>query len=181
VTNDSIGRFDAFVETEPLRALPAPLPPALPALPPTAEWTNVRTLGVKGDGKADDTEAIQKAIAAHRVLYFPLGYYIVKNTLVLKPDTVLVALHSGSTQLDLPDSTPGFQGVGAPKAIVETPRGGVNIVSGLGIYTGGINPRATAIKWMSGEQSLMYDIQIHGGAGSYLPPETRSAYYSAGA
>ena len=179
VSGDSIGRFDTLVGTEPLHALPAPLPPALPALPPTADWVNVRTLGVKGDGKTDDTDAIQKAIAAHRVLYFPLGYYIVKNTLVLNPDTALIALHSGSTQLDLPDSTPGFQGVGAPKAVVETPQGGTNIVSGLGIYTGGINPRATAIKWMSGERSLMYDIQIHGGGGSYLPPDTRSTYYAA--
>ena len=179
VTNDSIGRFDTAVGTEPLRALPDPLPPALPALPPTTEWVNVRTLGVKGDGKTDDTDAIQKAIAAHRVLYFPLGYYIVKNTLVLKPDTVLVALHSASTQFDLPDSTPGFQGVGAPKAVLETPQGGTNIVSGLGIYTGGINPRAMAIKWMSGERSLMYDIQIH--FGGYLPPDTRSTYYGAAA
>ena len=176
VENDSIGRFDTLVRTEPLRALPPTAPPALPPLPPTSEWVNVHTLGVKGDGKADDTDAIRKAIAAHRVLYFPLGYYIVKDTLVLKPDTVLVALHSGSTQLDLPDSTPGFQGVGAPRAVVETPQGGVNIVSGLGIFTGGVNPRATAIKWMSGERSFMYDIQIHLGSGG-LPAETRTAYY----
>ena len=181
VSNDSIGRFDTLVATEPLAAMPGLPPPALPPLPPTTEWVNVRTLGVKGDGKTDDTDAIQKAIATHRVLYFPLGYYIVRNTLSLKPDTALVALHSGGTQLDLPDSTPGFQGVGAAKAVVETPQGGVNIVSGLGIYAGGINPRATAIKWMSGERSLMYDVQIHGGAGSYLPPETRSTYYPAAA
>ena len=32
VTNDSIGRFDTLVSTEPLRALPEPLPPAMPAL-----------------------------------------------------------------------------------------------------------------------------------------------------
>ena len=176
VTNDSVGRFDTLVDTEPLRSKPALPLPALPALPPATEWVNVRTLGVKGDGKTDDTDAIKKAIAAHRVLYFPLGYYIVKDTLVLKPDTVMIALHSASTQLDLPDSTSGFQGVGAPKAVIETPQGGVNIVSGLGIYTGGVNPRAMAIKWMSGERSLMYDVQIHLGSGS-LPAETRTAHY----
>ena len=178
VTNDSIGRFDTLVSAEPLRAAPEALPPAMPALPPTPEWVNVHTLGVKGDGKTDDTAAIEQAIAGHRVLYFPLGYYIVKKTIVLKPDTVLIALHSQSTQLDLPDNTPGFAGVGAPQAILEAPPGGANIVSGLGFYSGGVNPRATAIKWMSGERSLMYDVQINNGG--FLPQETRALYYNAG-
>jgi sugar lactone lactonase YvrE len=179
VTNDSIGRFDSSFSAAPLRALPAALPPAMPPLPPASEWVNVHTLGVKGDGKADDTEAIAQAIASHRVLYFPLGYYVVRKTLLLKPDTVLIGLHSQSTQLLLPDSTPGFQGVGAAQALVEAPPGGAVIVSGLGLHTGGVNPRATAIKWMSGERSLMYDVQINNGG--YLPPDTRTMYYNAGA
>ncbi len=54
---------------------------AIPALPATQEWTNVHSLGVKGDGASDDTAAIQQAIAAHRVLYFPSGHYVVSDTL----------------------------------------------------------------------------------------------------
>ena len=76
---------------------------------------NVRALGVVGDGTADDTASIQKAIDTHRVLYFPSGHYRVGDTLTLKPDTVLIGLHPTLTQFDLLDSTPGFQGVGAPK------------------------------------------------------------------
>jgi sugar lactone lactonase YvrE len=178
VTNDSVGRFDTLFSAEPLRAAPAAPPPAMPALPPTSAWVNVHTLGVKGDGKTDDSAALEQAIAEHRVLYFPLGYYIVTKTIVLKPDTVLIGLHSQSTQFDLPDRTPGFQGIGAPQAILETPQGGANIVSGLGFYSGGVNPRATAIKWMSGERSLMYDVQINNGG--FLPAETRSLYYNPG-
>ena len=68
------------------------------------QWVNVRTLGVTGDGKTDDTEALQAAVAS-RVLYFPTGSYIVRDTIALKPDTVLIALHPGTTRLDLPDST----------------------------------------------------------------------------
>jgi sugar lactone lactonase YvrE len=179
VTDDSIGRFDTLVSTEMLHGLSDPLHhTALAPLPPASEWVNVHTLGVKGDGKADDTAAIEQAIAQHRVLYFPLGYYIVKKTIVMKPDTVLIALHSQGTQLDLPDGTPGFQGVGAPQPILEAPQGGTNIVSGLGFYSGGVNPRATAIKWMAGEQSLMYDVQINNGG--FLPAETRTLYYNTG-
>ena len=62
-------RYDAV----PLAALPAPLPPAIRALPPTSQWVNIRTLGVMGDGETDDTAAIRKAIASHRVLYVPVA------------------------------------------------------------------------------------------------------------
>ncbi len=94
--------------------MPAPLPPAIPRLPPTQDWVNVHSLGVTGDGNTDDTAAIRKAIDHHRVLYFPSGHYIVSDTLLLKPDTVLIGLHPTLTQFDLPDGTPAFQGVGAP-------------------------------------------------------------------
>jgi len=34
---------------------------------------NLQSLGAKGDGVTDDTAAVQKAIAEHRVLYIPMG------------------------------------------------------------------------------------------------------------
>jgi sugar lactone lactonase YvrE len=170
-----MGHLDTQYAAAPLKAMPAPLPPAIRALPPTDAWTNVHTLGVKGDGQTDDTDAIQKAVDTHRALYFPTGFYILRDTITLKPDTVLIALHPGLAQLDLPDSTPAFQGMGAPKPVLEAPRGGTNIVSGLGINTGGINPRATAIRWMAGEDSLLDDIQILGAGGTYSPPAGRAA------
>jgi len=122
---------------------------AIPALPPTTDWLNVHTLGVKGDGVTDDTVAIQKAIDMHRVLYFPSGHYLVKDTLALKPDTVMIGLHPTMTQFVLLDGTAGFQGVGAPKALISAPAGGTNMVSGFGIFTGGINTRAVALLWKS--------------------------------
>jgi hypothetical protein len=174
-----LGHLDTRFDAAPLTAMPAPLPPAIRALPPSEQWVNVHTLGVKGDGQADDTLAIQKAIDAHPVLYFPSGFYIVRDTITLKPDTVLIALHPGSTQFDLPDATPGYQGVGAPKPLLEAPRGGTNIVTGLGLYTGGVNPRAIAVLWMAGETSLMDDVQFLGGGGTYLPASVRAALYHA--
>ena len=35
----------------------------------------------------------------HRVLYFPSGHYVVRDTLTLKPDTVLIGLHPTLTQI----------------------------------------------------------------------------------
>jgi hypothetical protein len=167
---ESTGEIDSSFDAEPLQALPAPLPPAIRPLPPMSDWVNVRALGVKGDGQADDTQALQAAIDAHRVLYLPSGFYIVRDTIRLKPETMLIALHPNTTQLDLPDRTKGFDGVGPPKALLEAPQGGRNVVSGLGLFTGATNPRATAVLWMAGEDSLLDDLQIHGFAGTFFPP-----------
>jgi hypothetical protein len=153
-------------QAAPIGSLPAALPPAIPALPGCNEWVNVQTLGAKGDGVTDDTASLQRAIDAHRVLYFPSGHYVVRDTLMLKPDTVLIGLHPTLTQIDLLDETPGFQGVGAPKAIIFAPPGGKNILTGIGVFAGGINPRAVAILWKAGEQSLMDDVRLLGGHGS---------------
>jgi sugar lactone lactonase YvrE len=66
----------------------------------------------------------------------------------------------------LADSTPAFQGVGSPKPLLETPTEGTNIVTGIGLYTNGINPRAVAAKWMAGKDSMMNDVRFLGGHGT---------------
>ena len=153
-----------------LSALPAPLPPAIPAMPPTSDWVNVHTLGVVGDGTTDDTVAIQRAIETHRVLYFPSGHYRVSDALALEPDTVLIGLHPMLTQFDLEDSTPGFQGVGSPRPMISAPAGGSNIIGGFGVYTGGINQRAVGVLWEAGAGSLIDDVRFLGGHGTGINP-----------
>jgi hypothetical protein len=159
--SDSTGRIDHQFDAEALPSGPAPLPSALPALPPMDHWVNVRTLGVTGDGKTDDTQALQAAIASQRALYFPSGTYLVRDTLTLKPDTALIALHPSTTRIDLADRLEAFAGVGEPKALLLAPPGGRTIVSGLGLFTGATNPRATAVLWMAGQESFLNDIMIH--------------------
>ncbi|HEY1986962.1 MAG TPA: glycosyl hydrolase family 28-related protein [Terracidiphilus sp.] len=165
-----MGSIGMQYEAAPLASLPAPRPPAIRAFPPSSEWVNVLSLGVKGDGATDDTAALQKAIDTHPILYFPGGHYVVRNTLTLQPDSVLIGLHPTLTQIDLLDETPGYQGVGAPKAVLLAPPGGKNIVSGIGVFAGGINPRAVAVLWKAGEQSLLDDVRFLGGHGSGSNP-----------
>lgn len=154
--------FDAV----PLSTLPSPVASDLPDLPVRDLWVNVRDLGAKGDGTADDTELIQKAIDTHRALYLPSGFYVVSDTLRLQSNTVMIGLHPGATQIILRDNTAGYQGVGAPKALIEAPKGGSNIVVGLGLYTGGANPRAVAALWKAGAGSMMNDVRFLGGHGT---------------
>ena len=146
--------------------MPAPVKSDLPDLPARDTWVDIRTLGAKGDGSTDDTAVFQKAIAGNRAIYLPSGRYVVTDTITLKPDTALIGLNPSTTQIDLLDGTPAFQGVGAPKPLIETPKGGTNIMIGIGLYTNGINPRAVAAKWMAGKDSMMNDVRFLGGHGT---------------
>ena len=168
---------DVF-ETASLKALPDPVKSDLPDLPARDTWVNIRALGAKGDGSTDDTAVFQKAIAGNRAIYLPSGKYVVTDTIALKPDTVLIGLHPGSTQIDLLDRTPAYQGVGAPKALIEAPRDGTNIMIGIGLYTNGINPRAVAAKWMAGKDSMMNDVRFLGGHGTNKLDGTRENPYN---
>jgi sugar lactone lactonase YvrE len=167
-------RFDA----EPLTTMPAAPEPAIRDLPARATWVNLRDLGAKGDGTTDDTAAIKKAIAEHQAIYVPSGRYLVSDTIRLKADTVLIGLHPSMTQFDLADSTPGFDGAGEAKALLETPPGGSNIVAGIGLYTGGVNSRAVAALWMAGKDSLMDDVRFLGGHGTNAADGSRINPYN---
>ncbi len=172
------GEITTTFEAVPAAAEPEAARSDIPDLPARDTWVNVRSLGVKGDGSTDDTAALKAAIASHRTLYFPLGRYRVTDTLLLRPETVLIGLHPAGTVIDLPESTPAFQGPGAPKPLLEAPRGGSNIVTGIGLYTGGTNGRAVAAKWMAGENSMMNDVRFLGGHGTNRPDGSREEVYN---
>jgi hypothetical protein len=162
----AVPAIETHFDAKPSTADPALAKSDVPALPPTSTWTDIRKFGAKGDGEADDTEALRKAIASSKAIYLPLGAYRVTDTILLKPDTVLIGLHPSGTRVLIADDTPAFAGIGNPKAVLETPKGGANIVSGIGVYTNGANPRAVAIKWMAGADSLMNDVRFLGGHGT---------------
>ena len=174
----AFGEIKTSYNAVPLKEMPPAGPNAIAALPGIDTWVNLRSLGVKGDGVTDETAAIQKAVAEHRVLYVPSGHYVVSDTITLRPDSVLIGLHPDETQMDILDGTPGFQGPGAPKPLLLAPKGGTNIVTGIGLYTGGVNSRAVGAMWMAGKDSLMIDVRFLGGHGTRGPNGKRENPYN---
>ncbi len=166
--------FEAAAMTD----LPPPVASDIAPLPPQETWANVRDFGAKGDGTNDDTEAFQKAIAAKRAIYVPMGFYIVRDTLELRPDTALIGLHPGATQLIVPDGSEAFKGPGAPRALIAAPKGGSNILFGIGLYTSGNNPRAVAALWKAGTHSMLNDVRFLGGHGTPRPDGVRNNPYN---
>lgn len=140
----------------------------IPALPPMSSWANVRTLGAKGDGGTDDTEALQRAINTHPTLFFPSGMYRLTGSLRLRPDSVLIGFHPVTTQLMLADSDPKFQGSGPAVPLLFAPPGGHSVVTGFGIATGNANPRAAGVEWRSGRDSLLDDAHFIRGHSAYV-------------
>lgn len=172
---------DILFEIAPLEGA-EPLPQSdLPDFPDMSEWVNIRTLGARGDGRTDDTAAFKRAVENHRVIYLPQGIYVLTDTIKLKKDTVLIGLHSYATQLYLPDRTPAFNGFGSPKALLEIPEGGNNIVNSIAVDTGGANQRVSGIVWKGSERSYLRDIKFVGGHGimTNTSPIRRMSCYNA--
>ncbi len=157
--------YRTSIEMVPLKVFPDPLKSDIPRLPGMSEWVNLNDIGAVGDGETDNTEILQKAVDNHRVIYVPQGWYRLSETVKLKPNTVLIGLSPIGTQFLLKDNTPAFSGFGGPKAMIEVPKGGNSIISGIGLSTGDYNSRAVACKWMGGPESYMNDVKFLGGHG----------------
>ena len=158
----------------PVNSLPAPLMCDIPALPDMRSWVNIKDLGAIGDGITDNTKIFQEAIANHKNIYVPQGWYRITETLKLAKGTKLIGLHPYGTQILINESEPAFSGFGAPKPLIESSEGGDDILNGIGINSGAYNFRAVGCKWMAGESSLMNDVKFVGGHGTMRKPVTTS-------
>jgi hypothetical protein len=138
----------------------------IPTLPPMEEWVNVRALGVKGESSADDTAALQAAIDQHPVLFFPSGTNHVSGPLTLRPDSVLIGLNPGTTQIRLNAGAAAFAGAGDAVGVISAPGGGSNIVSSISISSGVRNPRAADVIWRAGAASMLDDVSFAQGGGA---------------
>ncbi len=145
--------------------------------PDAAGVVNVKTqFGAKGDGKADDWAAIQKAIDENkrkwRVLYFPSGTYLAKKKLTYGKDPeqakqlVLQGQSREGTIIRLADSAPDFDDPGN-KNFLLTMFGGRatgmafhNSIHDMTFDVGVGNPGAVGVQWMNNNTGCMRNVTI---------------------
>lgn len=163
-------QYETLADIAAVDFMPEKLDKAIPELPRTDTWVNVKDFGALGDGKTDDTPAIKEALAQHKTVYLPAGRYRITETLKLNKGNALIGLHPYATQLFLDGSEPNFSGFGAPAPLLESSEGGKNIINGIGINTGAYNNRAVGLKWMANESSMVNDVKFVGGHGTMKRP-----------
>lgn len=137
----------------------------IPFLPEMERWCSVRSYGAVGDGKTDDTAAIQKAIDTEAVVYFPQGSYRISDSIIIQKEVALIGMSPISTQLIIENDTSAFAGFGAAKGILDIAKGVKVIINGLGIDCNGKNPRSAGILWRASADSYMNDVKFVGGHG----------------
>ena len=107
---------------------PCPCPPH----PPSSKFRNVLDFGAVGDGRTDDTAAIQRAINHDRgernaktaaVVYFPTGNYLVSDTLVTWCNTELRGNSLFRPTITLAPNSPGFGSASALRPVIATNAG----------------------------------------------------------
>ena len=94
---------------------------SVPAQFELANAANVREFGAVGDGTADDTEALRRAIAARDVVFLPAGTYRVSDTVLLRSKTQLVGEHHQASILAITPAAPDSRTPSIPSRS-STPR-----------------------------------------------------------
>lgn len=117
-------------------ALKPPAPAPLPKVkilhwkntPPSNLLVSVKQFGAKGDGKTDDTQALQRAIDANGwQLYFPAGEYVITRPLGLNNTALSDVQHKKAGGW--------WAGAGSDKTIIKNIAGGsVFVTQGIAFY-----------------------------------------------
>jgi glucan 1,3-beta-glucosidase len=144
---------------------------------PLSSFASVRTAGAKGDGKTDDTAAInsvlKSAAAAGQVVFFDAGTYKVTSTINVPPGSRLV----GETYSVIMGSGSFFSSMSNPQPVVQVGIAGQTGVvewSDMIVSTQGATAGAILIQWNlaspAGSPSGLWDVhtRIGGFTGSSL-------------
>jgi len=137
----------------------------------------------KGDGKTDNTAAIQQALNDHpsrqAIIYLPDGTYLVSETLrwpagngggSAQKRTTLQGQSLERTIVKLKDHCPGFDDPGKRKAVIWTGQKPAqrfrNGIRTLTVDTGTGNPGACGIQFIANNQGSMQHVRIRSGDGA---------------
>ncbi|KAG9384715.1 Pectate-lyase-3 domain containing protein [Pyrenophora tritici-repentis] len=145
---------------------------------PLSQFLSARTLGATGDGRTDDTDALNAAIlqasAAGKILFLDAGYYRVTSTIYIPPGAIIVGEALASVIFH---AGPYFDDMDAPKPVVQVARPGeMGRVELSDIFVSGQGRQAGAILieynlgTYEGEPSGLWEVhtRIGGFAGSDL-------------
>ncbi|HBE04031.1 MAG: hypothetical protein A2096_02160 [Spirochaetes bacterium GWF1_41_5] len=125
----------------------------------------------KGNGCSDDTEALQKAINEHEIIFLPKGYYRITRTITCRPETKLIGVARHLSVILIQKQEPFFSDPENARPLLETADdpGAETILFGCGIEIPVEATGAYALLWRCGGKSVFRS--AHAG----LPPKSIEA------
>ena len=135
----------------------------------TAQAVNVKDApyGAKGNGTADDADAIQRAVDQREIVFLPKGVYRVSRPIKLRKNTRLLGVGRCYTWLvPLPSDGGPFADPRQPQPIVRTVdvADADCVVAFLGIRADLTCPGAYCLSWQSGSRSIFRAVNIATGS-----------------
>jgi hypothetical protein len=117
----------------------------------------------QGDGRTDDTAALQRAIDERQAVFLPKGCYLLSRPLELKPHTKLIGVGQTMSLL-VPARTGAFADAQRPAPLIRTAdtADASTVLAFLGFYTPANVLGAQSLHWRSGGRSVFRAVEIHG-------------------
>ncbi len=180
-------RVEGVCEVEPNRSPPEDLqsrhlwPTPFPSFE-SAGAANVKAAPyqAQGDGRADDTAAIQRAIDESEIIFLPKGCYRVTRTLDLQPHTKLIGV---GQHLSILLTTGGgtFANAEKPAPLVRTADTAQadTVLAFLGLLAPNNVPGVQALHWRCGGRSVFRAVEVSKQALHGFAPTPRGASKSA--
>jgi hypothetical protein len=129
---------------------------------PGAANVKAARYGARGDGRADDTQAVQRAIDENEIVFLPKGCYRLTRTLQLRPNTKLIGLGQHLSIL-VATGQEAFASEEDLPVLVRTADAAdaETVLAFLGMHTAGDAPDVQALHWRCGGRSVFRAVELH--------------------